>query len=125
MKTCFDANVLLEVLLPKRLKPDIASEAIRRAKMPSISPLSAHLYVHFGKKENFEVSELITIVGQYQILDFGDQQVRWAIAHCRNDDFEDALQVACAVMGGCDTFVTFDKQLAKAYSPFINMKVLS
>ncbi|HUS25846.1 MAG TPA: hypothetical protein VMY99_00665 [Nevskiaceae bacterium] len=54
----------------------------------------------------------------------GTAEVAWAIKYRQNDDFEDALQVACAVLEGCKEFITLDARLANSYGRFIEMRVL-
>lgn len=125
MKTCFDVNVLLEVLLRGRKKSNVASTILSRTQQAYISPLSAHIYVHFGKKENHNIADLLEDLQNYKITDMGEPAVRWAIRNRQDDDFEDALQIACAVLEGCGKFVTFDANLSKKYSHFIDIHLLS
>lgn len=121
---CIDANVLLDVILPNRPRYDFVSKYLKTEPGISISALSVHLAVHFGKKFSLAPDEVRSGLAELIIMPIDEQTVSWAFDKLQNSDFEDALQVACAVLNGCDTFVTFDKQLAKAYSPFIDMKIL-
>ncbi|HTE22556.1 MAG TPA: PIN domain-containing protein [Candidatus Limnocylindria bacterium] len=125
MKTCFDANILLEVLLRGRRKAEVAAAALVRAEQACISPLSAHLYVYFGQKEKHTLADLLEDIQSYKITDMGSPVLRWAITNRQDDDFEDALQVACAVLGDCKQFVTFDGKLAKNYGSLIDVTLLS
>lgn len=118
-----DVNVLLEMVLPGRRYANQAVAAIA-GQQTAISPLSAHLLVHFGRKERLPINDLLAIVESYQITDFGSDEVAWAIRHRQSDDFEDALQVACAVSHGCRTFITFDGPLSRRYGQFIDMRRL-
>jgi predicted nucleic acid-binding protein len=124
MKTFFDANVLLEILLPDRANPDKAIKALQATNAHIISPLTVQLYAHFGHKQGFDLDQLLKDVSLYTISDFGKDKVAWAINNRQDADFEDALQVACALASDAQTFVTFDKKLAKNYQQFINIKVL-
>lgn len=124
MKTFFDANVLLEVILPDRQRVEAAKQAIATAQAQIISPLTVHLYVHFGQKQDFPLQQLLANIELFELTDMSQPEVRWAIKHYQNNDFEDALQVACAVLHGCDKFVTLDKPLAQKYRQFIDMQVL-
>ncbi|HUS25845.1 MAG TPA: hypothetical protein VMY99_00660 [Nevskiaceae bacterium] len=57
MSNFADANILLEILLPDRLKAAAAKQALLESTRLKISPLSAHLYVHFGKKGDLPVAQ--------------------------------------------------------------------
>lgn len=124
MSMFIDANVLLEMLLEGRSKPDAARKVIAAADRAIISPLTVHLYVHFGKKERHALPDLLEDMADYTIAPLAAAHVAWAAANRQGDDFEDALQVACAVLHGCKTFVTFDAALAENYGRFIRMKLL-
>ena len=122
MSAFLDANVLLEVLLPGRLKAKMAAKYIQRESV--VSPLTAHLYVYYGKKEGFPLDALMRNLALLSFTDLGDAEVRWAIANCQGDDFEDALQVAWAVTYGCEEFVTLDRSLVQRYDRYIKVKHL-
>lgn len=122
MSIFLDANILLEVLLPGRPKAALAYSYAQKEAV--VSPLSAHLYAYFGRKEGFSTEALTKQLALLNYTDLGDNEVRWAIANYQGEDFEDALQVACAIMSGCKLFVTLDKPLSQRYQRFINVKVL-
>lgn len=122
MSVFLDANILLEVLLPGRRKTALAEECFLQEAI--VSPLSAHLYAYFGTKEGFPIEVLTKQLALLKYANLGDDEVRWAITNCQDNDFEDALQVACAVTSGSELFVTLDKSLAQKYQKFIDMKVL-
>jgi predicted nucleic acid-binding protein len=60
----------------------------------------------------------------YVMIELSADDFAWAFDNARDDDFEDALQLAVAIRTGCDTFVTFDKQLAKNYNNLPTLKVV-
>lgn len=122
MSAFLDANILLEVLLPGRPKAALAEKYMQDEAV--VSPLSAHLYAYFGKREGFSMEALTSHLGLLNFTSLGGDEVRWAITNRQDDDFEDALQVACAVINGSELFVTLDKSLAKKYQKFIEVKVL-
>jgi predicted nucleic acid-binding protein len=124
MSTFLDANVLLELLLPGRAKTAAARQLVAHASGIVISPLTAHLYVHFGRKGGVSIHKLLQDVGRYNYTAFGVREITWAVANRQNDDFEDSLQVACAVLHGCARFVTLDAALAGKYRNLIDMKLL-
>lgn len=66
-------------------------------------------------------------MSEFTTLPLLPEDVAWAYENIRDEDFEDALQLAVAVRTGCETFVTFDKHLAKTYSnlPTLEVKLLN
>lgn len=118
-----DANVLLETVLKDRQYAAVAADYINSNNIV-ISPLSAHLLVHFGLQDGLELGFLLTILKQHRFTALSPSEVQWAIANCQGSDFEDALQIACAVGHNCREFVTFDKRLVNRYQDFIAMRRL-
>lgn len=118
-----DANVLLESLLKDRKKAEKAQKYITSHDVV-ISPLTAHLFVYFGRKDGISLEVLLDMLTKHRFTDCGTTEVLWAAKNHQNDDFEDALQVACAVINQCKFFATFDKNLAKQYKEFIKIKLL-
>ena len=120
-----DANVLLEIILGR------GSEAVARKTLEVhqgnlfISSLTAHLIVHFGKAL-VDLPVLRQLLSDYIILSLEGTDFEWAFTNLRNSDFEDALQIGVAVRNGCTDFLTFDKDLYKAYAdlPSIRTKLL-
>jgi predicted nucleic acid-binding protein len=119
-----DANILLEVILPDRPAIEAAQDYLGLNHVV-ISPLTAHLVVYFGLKANLTLPYLLGQIGQFEFTEFNTAAVNWAMQNCQGQDFEDALQVACAILAGCQKIITFDRQLARNYQQFIPIKVLS
>lgn len=110
----FDANVLLEVLL-ERSQADSAARALSTsANNAAISALTAHLVMYFGSKL-VEATVLKNFLAEFTIFPLTQADFAWAFENKRNNDFEDALQVAVAIHGTCEVFVTLDKKLFDAY----------
>lgn len=120
-----DTNVLLDVLLPDRPRFVLASQFISNSPSLAISALSVHLAVHFGKKFHLQPDNIKTAIELLAVLPIEQTTLQWAFTNLQNTDFEDAIQVACAVLSGCSQFVTSDVALAKNYSQFINVQLLS
>jgi predicted nucleic acid-binding protein len=119
----FDTNVLLEALVQGRSQQSRARQYLD-THQTVVSPLSAHLIVHFGQRDGLTLDFLMTLLLKYKFTDFGSREITWAVRNCQGDDFEDALQVACAVCSGSQFFVTLDKKLAKRYQHVIPMQIL-
>ena len=124
MKTCIDANVLLETLLEGRNKAHIAIEYLSSVENGAISPLTAHLYVHFGRNEKHAMADLLQDLQAYRVLIVDGAVIDWAKTNVQGNHFEDALQIGSAILDGCDRFVTFDGPLAKSYAQFIDIQLL-
>jgi len=121
-----DANILLEIILGRR------QESIARRLIESqsdhlfISTLTAHLVVHFGHViVNLPI--LRNFLSDYTILTLDPVDFEWAFTNIRNQDFEDALQLAVAIRNGCDRFLTLDKTLSTSYKDLspIQIQLLS
>ena len=122
-KIFFDANILLDILLPSRPNHEkamsaysvICQEYERLATSENILTTIEYIaskngtscetiYRFFdGLKENFE------LYGFADILDESLMIYHKACMEKIKIDFEDLLQVQCAVKNGCDVFITEDK----------------
>lgn len=121
-----DANVLLEVVLGRRKETTARKLLEKQSENLFISALTAHLVVYFGQAI-VALPILRKFLSDYTILPLDSVDFDWAFANIRNQDFEDALQLAVAIRNGCDKFMTFDKTLATAYRdhPAIQIRVLN
>ena len=117
-----DANILLEILL-SRPKEKSARELLEeQGDDIFISALTAHLVTHFGKSI-VELPILRAFLADYTLLSLEANDFEWAFTNARDNDFEDALQLAVAIRNGCEEFVTFDKHLVELYEDLIQIKV--
>lgn len=87
-----------------------------------ISALTAHLLFHFGIKD-LSIDMINRFLGDFKVLPLEELSFSWAYDNRRDDDFEDALQVAVALRNGCDKLITLDKKLVKNYKNLPTMKV--
>ena len=119
----FDANVLLEVILA-RPKQAAARKVIKQyAGRSVISALTAHLVVHFGL-ERTDMATLRAFLDDYEMLALEPADFEWAFTNARDEDFEDALQLAVAIRSGQGQFLTFDKSLYETYKSLPNIKTV-
>jgi predicted nucleic acid-binding protein len=117
-----DANILLEIIL-ERKHQTIAKELLSKKDVNlNISALSAHLIMYFGQKK-VGLPILRQFLGDYTILPLEAADFDWAFINIRNNDFEDALQLAVAIRNGCANFITFDKPLVETYGSLKNISV--
>ncbi len=117
-----DANILLEIILSRK-NQEVARKAIKKyAGSLHISTLTAHLVVHFGQAI-VELPGLRKFLTDYYIEDLTEKDFEWAFVNARSKNFEDALQIASAVRIGTSRFLTFDKELHRAYKNLPTIKV--
>lgn len=111
-----DANIILEIVLKDRPHFNEVVELLKYIdEDTAISMLSVHLIMHFGRKEQIEDELLEKVINENEILSLAPEDYVWAVMNESDRDFEDALQLATAIRNGCDTYVTFDQALKKAY----------
>ena len=126
-KILFDAKILLDILLPARKNHQIAIKSYKKIcheydKLATSENIITTIeYIASKNKtdckiiwkffnslhENFEI---------YNFSDILDDSLNIYKKYCESGimiDFEDLLQVNCAVKNGCDTFITEDKELLK------------
>lgn len=119
-----DANILVEVILG-RPKQAIALKLIQdKYESLYISSLSAHSVMYFGRNHG-TIEQLQTFLADFTILPLESLNFEWAFENYRNNDFEDALQIAVALKNGCDEFITLDKKLVSNYGSLPTIKVRS
>ncbi len=115
MKVCFDANILMEVIDERLLKSAALRLFRRHQDSLNASALSGHLVMYFGAKSGHSIGILQGFLADFQLMSLTQVAFDWAWANRRNDDFEDALQIASAVHAGCEVFYTLDKKLVRDY----------
>jgi predicted nucleic acid-binding protein len=123
--TFLDANILLEVLLDRK-KAAVAKLIIEtNAGQSYISSLTGHLVVHYVQKV-VGLAVIRQFLDDYEMVGLTATDFEWAFNNIRDQDFEDALQLAVAIRSGCDQFITLDQSLFKAYKglPFIKVKLV-
>lgn len=112
-----DTNILLEITLNNRVHfPQVKRFLEAVDDETAVSTLSAHLVMHFGRKEHADDAFLQGVIAENKLLDITSEDYIWAVANERGKDFEDALQIATALRAGSIAFVTLDRSLAKAYA---------
>jgi predicted nucleic acid-binding protein len=118
-----DANVLLEVIL-RRTHLATCEDFLSNNEDKAISTLTLDLVMYFIERDNLPWEPIKAFLESFNWLPIIDADAQWAFAQFRGDDFEDALQVACAIREGCNSFVTLDGPLYKKYSENIEITLL-
>ena len=123
-KVYLDANVLLELLF-HRARYEKVVKALLDAKdvQLCISVLSVDLVMYFVEIEKQSKVKAWEFLSKYHHLDLTTVDTTWAHDNDQGD-FEDALQVSCALRHGCKLLITLDKDFQKMYGAFINVQTI-
>lgn len=120
--TFVDTNVLMELIF-SRLRRQAVTEALSVEPELSASILALSTTFYYIEKGRLDKPEAHEFFKNYQILGMNEADYNWA---AQNDqgDFEDALQVACALRHGCKKLITLDADLAKRHHKHIAVKLV-
>lgn len=125
MKNIFlDANILLEILF-KRSKYDKVIGLLSNMQDANfyISALSVDIVMYFVEQQKQSKDVAWQFLDFYNVLDLKFQDLTWAKDNDMGD-FEDALQVGCALRCKCDIFVTLDKNIESKLGKYISVKTV-
>ena len=109
MKVCFDTNVLLDVRL-RRPRWIESAKAINRSEKEGVVLISTLTlanvsYIIGDSRLSRCAAEIDWMLESFTLLTLGEGEAR-AARKLGLDDYEDALQLQCAVVAGADWFVT-------------------
>ncbi len=121
--TCVDANVLLEVI-QQRSHAQVCEQFLGNADDKAISTLTLDLVMYFVERDKLALEPVKEFLQSFSWLPMVDADAQWAFMHFQGKDFEDALQVACALRENCSGFATLDGLLAKKYKQDITIQLL-
>ncbi len=123
MMTLVDANILLEVIQQRKYAA-VCESFLSNNEDKAISILTLDLIMYFVERDKLEWEPIKAFLESFAWLPVVDADAQWAFLNFKGDDFEDALQVACAVREKCSSFVTLDEQLSKKYTDNIVVHLL-
>ena len=118
-----DANVLLEVI-QKRTRTKECEKILGNDKSKAISILTLDLIMYFIERDKLLWEPVKDFLESFSWLPISDADAQWAFMNFRGDDFEDALQVACAIREGCSSFVTLDVALSEKYKQTMRFELI-
>lgn len=110
-----DANVLLEVI-QKRTRAKSCEQFLSNDKNKAISTLTLDLVMYFVERDKLPWESVKSFLESFSWLPVTDADAQWAFMNFKGYDFEDALQIACAIREGCSRLVTLDRSLSKKYA---------
>jgi predicted nucleic acid-binding protein len=124
---CFDANVLIEIILD-RGRADLCRARIEKARTAkedgSITILTFSHVMYYAEANKLNLKNVELLLRTFNLLPLIEVDVAWAGAHYQGKDFEDGLQVACALRENCSRFVTIDRSLAEKYSGQLQIELI-
>lgn len=118
-----DANVLLEVIQKRRYSA-VCESLLSNNEDKAISTLTLDLVMYFIERDKLSWEPVKAFLESFNWLPIVDADAQWAFINFKGDDFEDALQVSCAIREGCSSFATLDGSLSKKHAKDIEIQLL-
>ena len=120
-----DANVLMELFFnrPKRDATVAAITSLTKDSIVCTSILSISVLLYFVETEKRDKTLAYSFLNGYKVLDMSEADFIWAQANDQGD-FEDALQVSCALRHTCQKLLTLDKNLGLMYGKHVLVQTI-
>lgn len=122
-----DANVVMEILDQRRQYQAVlkALAAHRHQNAPAaLSTLTVSHVFYLAEKAHIPLDQAEALLASYKTFGVLPEDVAWALDHYKQDDFEDALQVAAALREGCTSFMTLDQSLAEKHRRYLPIELI-
>lgn len=111
MKRIFiDANILIEILMSRRLANNCVLMLQDASRQYTISALTVHIVWYIAEKYSIDQKLVDEILTGWEILPITQDIIKSARERYDGKDFEDCLQAVCAEVGDCESIITIDKQ---------------
>jgi predicted nucleic acid-binding protein len=121
---CLDTNIVLELLL-ERQRADLCREYVATSIDDlALTPITVSTVMYYAEGKHLDLPSTERVLRSFTWLTTVEADVTWAFEHYAGHDFEDALQVACALREVCSEFVTLDKGLAQKYAAVLSVRLL-
>lgn len=121
---CLDANMLIEIILGRKYEQSCRNYISATTEDLVTTMLSVDLVMYFAENKKLEQKKVEEFLRLFIWLPMTDQDGEWAFSHFNNDDFEDAMQISCAIREGCSRFATLDGGISRKYSNLIAIDFL-
>ena len=120
-----DANIIMELFFNRVRRPQVlrAMEQADGDVRFLVSILSVDVLFYHVEAKHLDKASAHAFLGQYGLLDMNEADYLWAQANDQGD-FEDALQVACALRHSCQKFLTLDQRLKKHHHQHIAVTLI-
>lgn len=113
---CLDVNVVLEVLLGRGNAEACRTYIASAQGGLGISLLTLDIVLYYAERHKLNLRAVQGFLRTFVWLPIVETDAEQAFAQFGGDDFEDALQIACAQRERCNRFATLDRGLAKKYA---------
>ena len=120
---CVDANVVLE-LVQRRHRAAACEQFLSGVQDAAISTLTLDVVMYFVERDKLDTERIRQFLDNFLWLPVTEADMHWAFEHYSTKDFEDAVQVACALRERCSKFVTLDQGLARTYADQISITLI-
>ena len=86
----------------------------------SILSISTAFYIT-QKSSGFTALDMSKFTRKLKVIDAGKDVLERAYMICADKDLEDAIQIATAIAGGAEVFITADKKLLQNYGHLLDI----
>jgi len=122
---CFDANVLIEIILGRKNAKKCQQYIDLAKEDMAITVLSLDLIMYYAERNKLDLVYIEQFMRLFIWLPMTDTDAEWAFKQYAADDYEDALQIGCALRERCARFVTLDQGLKKKYAQKLQIDLLA
>lgn len=119
-----DVYILMEIFFHRSQAGTVAQWLDSNGKTLVTSALAVDLVMYFIERKHQSKDLGRQFLQQYQVLSLTANDVNWAYQHDAGD-FEDALQIACALRHGCQQFVTLNHKVRPMYGQYIDIVTIN
>jgi predicted nucleic-acid-binding protein len=124
-RTLLDTNVILEILLNRRL----ASQCLKLLEDTScqygISVLTVHIVWYIAEKYKLDQSKVDDSLSAWEILPMTAQTIKKAQQRYSGEDFEDCIQAVCAEEAEYSSILTIDKNFRQRSATLLSVSLIS
>lgn len=124
-KAFLDANLFIDIVI-SRSRSERVKYLISLHQDVCISTLTvANSYYVINRQDKITVKEMERYTAEFIVLDISAISLEKAYKIATDQDLEDAMQVAAAIIGGVDVFYTADARLVKNYGHLLDIQLVS
>ncbi len=114
-----DSNVILEILF-EREKANFCVEICKQYNALYISSTSLHIIYYYAEKAKINLVYVRNMLEDINILPVSKFEYNFALEIFKDEDMEDALQIATAVNNNIELIFSLDIKMLKKYDKIVN-----